>query len=205
MILNLTKINKRKTSMLLYQIEESLVNFILEQTPQEEIFPQKTVSNIVKRCTDKNISVDKTNIESLLEATYFDEIFSFALEVTKNTSTHQYIQELMSLFKLYNIFYIRNVVAHPSKPFLNEYWYKVAAIASSTLVEIIGLNDIKASLISAESGQITDPPDDWLIEITQSIIPNNLPNNFEHSITGLVGRSTEEKDLLKQLENLRKK
>lgn len=201
--MNLTKINKRKTSMLLYQIEESLVNFILEQTPQEEIFPQKTVSNIVKRCTDKNISVDKTNIESLLEATYFDEIFSFALEVTKNTSTHQYIQELMSLFKLYNIFYIRNVVAHPSKPFLNEYWYKVAAIASSTLVEIIGLNDIKASLISAESGQITDPPDDWLIEITQSIIPNNLPNNFEHSITGLVGRSTEEKDLLKQLENLR--
>lgn len=203
MILNLTKINKRKTSMLLFQIEESLVNFILEQTPQEEIFPQKTVSNIVKRCTDKNISVDKTNIESLLEETYFDEIFSFALEVTKNTSTHQYIQELMSLFKLYNIFYIRNVVAHPSKPFLNEYWYKVAAIASSTLVEIIGLNDIKASLISAESGQITDPPDDWLIEITQSIIPNNLPNNFEHSITGLVGRSTEEKDLLKQLENLR--
>lgn len=201
--MNLTKINKRKTSMLLYQIEESLVNFILEQTPQEETFPQKTVSNIVKRCTDKNISVDKTNIESLLEATYFDEIFSFALEVTKNTSTYQYIQELMSLFKLYNIFYIRNVVAHPSKPFLNEYWYKVAAIASSTLVEIIGLNDIKASLISAESGQITDPPDDWLIEITQSIIPNNLPNNFEHSITGLVGRSTEEKDLLKQLENLR--
>ena len=82
--------------MLLYQIEESLVNFILEQTPQEEIFPQKTVSTIVKRCTDKNISVDKTNIESLLEATYFDEIFSFALEVTKNTSTHQYIQELMT-------------------------------------------------------------------------------------------------------------
>ena len=64
--------------MLLYQIEESLVNFILEQTPQEEIFPQKTVSNIVKRCTDKNISVDKTNIESLLEATYFDEIFTIS-------------------------------------------------------------------------------------------------------------------------------
>ena len=64
MILNLTKINKRKTSMLLYQIEESLVNFILEQTPQEEIFPQKTVSNIVKRCTDKNISVDNKQKKS---------------------------------------------------------------------------------------------------------------------------------------------
>lgn len=201
--MNLTKINRRKTAMILHQIEESLVNFILEQNPNNDCLPEKTISNIVKRCNEKNIPIDKNDIESILEATYLDEVFSFALEVTKNTSINQYIIELMELFKLYNIFYIRNVIAHPNKQFLNEYWYKVAVIASSTLIEIIGLNDIKSALLSAESGEISDPPDDWIKEITQSLIPNNLPSNFEHSITGLVGRSSEEKDLLKLLENPR--
>lgn len=201
--MNLTKINKRKAAMLLHQIEESLASFVIEKKPHEEDFPEKTVMNIITRCEDKNIELDKSNIESILEATYLDEIFQFALKTTENTSLNKYVSELMNLFKQYNIFFIRNVLAHPNKKFLNEYWYKIAVVASCNLIDILGLKDIKESLIAAEQNSIVDPPVEWLEEFTHDSIPNNLPKNFEHTITGLVGRTTEEKELLKLLDNPR--
>jgi len=197
--MSFTMINKRKALMLLYKFEESLGQYVIKQKPMTESFPVNTVSNIIER--DNNI--DKSNIEELLEATYLDEVFQFALAITEDTSTYKYIHELMMMFKEYDVYKIRNILAHPNRPFRDEYWYKLAVIASSSLIEIIGLDGIKETLLSAEKGTIEDPPEDWLEEVKDSIIPNNLPKKFEHSITGLLGRTSEEKELLIRLENLR--
>jgi hypothetical protein len=199
--MDLTKNNQRKAQMLLYELEKSLGQYILKAEPTLDDLPQKTILSISKRNKERGINAD--SIEELLEATYLDEIFHFALEITKNTSMYKYINELMQIFKLNEIFTIRNTIAHPNKKFINQYWYKIATVASSPTIEIIGLDGVKKALISSEMGQIEDPPSEWLKEITSDIIPNNLPKKLEHNITGLVGRTSEEKDLLKLLQNPR--
>ena len=199
--MDLTKNNQRKAQMLLYELEKSLGQYILKSEPTLDDLPQKTILSITERNKDRGINAD--SIEELLEATYLDEIFHFALKITKNTSMSKYINELMQLFKLNEIFTIRNTIAHPNKKFINQYWYKIATVASSPTIEIIGLDGVQKALISSEMGLIEDPPSEWLKEITSDIIPNNLPKKLEHNITGLVGRTSEEKDLLKLLQNPR--
>jgi tetratricopeptide (TPR) repeat protein len=194
------KNNKRKATMLLYQLEESLGTYVIEQKPAIDNLPNKTVENIIDRNENK---IDKSNIKDLIGATYLDEIFHFALEATKNTSMYNNIQELRELFISYDIYSIRNILAHPNRSFRDEHWYKIAVVAASPLIEIIGLDGVKEALLSAEEGKIEDPPEEWLAAITRGVIKNNLPSKFEHSITGLVGRTSEEKELLKLLKNSR--
>lgn len=194
------KINKRKATMVLYQLEESLGSYVIKQKPEIDTLPNKTVDNILDR---NNRIIDKNNLKELIGATYLDELFNFALEATYNTSMHQHIKALRELFVTYDIYAIRNIIAHPNRLFRDEHWYKIATVASNSLIEIIGLEDVKKALISAEKGKIEDPPEEWLQEISEDIIKNNLPKKLEHSITGLVGRKAEEKELLKLLENPR--
>lgn len=198
--MNFTKKNQRKTAMLLHQLEESLGKYVIEQKPTIDNLPKITVENIKNRVTMESTEL---NIEELISATYIEEIFHFALEVSKDNSIHKYIKELQQMFKDYDIPTIRNVISHPNRIFLDEYWYKVATISSSKIIDIIGLHDVKEALISAESDKIIDPPDEWIEEVTKSLILNNLPHKFEHSITELIGRNNEEKDVLKSLQNQR--
>ncbi len=198
--MSFTKINRRKTAMLIHQLEESLGQYIIEQQPELDMFSEKAIENILER-SRKNVNI--TSIEELIAATSFTEIFYFLLEITKENSLNKHIKDLEKMFQDYNISDIRNIISHSNRVFLDEYWYKVATIASSTLIEIIGLKDVKEALLSAEAGTIEDPPDEWLDSITTSLIPNNLPSEFEHSITELVGRKNEEKELLESLKNPR--
>jgi hypothetical protein len=198
--MDFTKNNKRKTTMVLYQLEESLGQYVIEQKPLRENLPNSTVGNILDR--EKKLN-EELSIEELIASTYLSEIFYFALEITKETSTYEYLKQLQQMFKDYDVPTIRNSISHPNRIFLDEYWYKIATIASSRIIDIIGLKDVKEALVSAESNNIIDPPSEWLDEMTKSLIVNNLPRKFEHSITHLIGRKNEEKDLLKSLQNLR--
>jgi ATP-dependent Clp protease ATP-binding subunit ClpA len=198
--MNFTKKNKRKTAMLLHQLEESLGQYVIQQQPTIENLPNKTVDNILER---EDVNKNQLTIEELIASTYIEEVFHFALEVTRDNSINKYIKQLQQMFKDYDIPTIRNVISHPNRPFLDEYWYKIAAISSSKIIDIIGLKGVKEALVSAESNNIIDPPDDWLEIVTKSLILNNLPSKFEHSITELIGRDNEEKELLKSLQNPR--
>jgi tetratricopeptide (TPR) repeat protein len=186
--------------MLLFQLEESIGNYIKNFSPTLSHLPENTVNNIITR-SDKDIELITVN--DILEQSYLDEVFQISLELTKNTSINPYIVKLRELFINHEIFMIRNILAHPNRPFIDEYWYRIGLIASNNIIEIIGLNDVKEALISAESGTIKEPPEDWLTEIKNHIIPNNLPSKFEHTITGLVGRKKEETELNKFISNPR--
>lgn len=181
---------RRKTAMVLHDIEIEIGNLVLEK---QELLEKE----------DKNQSSNLIPTKDLVEQSYLDELFQLILPTTKGTNLESDIIDLRNLFIQNEIFHIRNVIAHPNRPFYINYWYKVAALASEPIIDILGLTQIQKTLLAAENNSIIDPPDEWLVNIF-SKLPNNIPERFEHSITGLIGRnevvSTLQKSLINKLD-----
>ena len=192
---------KRKTSMVLHQIEEALGNFVLKNGTIDSI-DIKTLENIHKREVDKGRGFKSHTIKDIVEATYLDELFQLALDLAKDNSVLDSIKYLYALFHHLDIFAVRNAISHPNRPFWDCYWYRVAAIATDPVNEILGLQDIKKSFLAAEAGSIQNPPDEWFNKIIWQI-PNNLPSRFDHGVTGLIGRTVEISALKKLISNQR--
>ncbi|MDC4717567.1 tetratricopeptide repeat protein [Acinetobacter baumannii] len=197
----MSTIIKRKTTMLLHQIEEALGSFVLTKGDVDSLNLDQ-LENIYKREVDKGRIFNKNSIKDVVEATYLDELFGFALDIAHDSSLIDSINYLYSLFHHLDIYEIRNAISHPNRPFWDCYWYRVATIASDPVNEILGLQEIKNALELIEKGIINDPPEDWISKIIWQI-PNNLPDHFDHGVTGLIGRSKELADLKKYITNPR--
>lgn len=192
---------RRKTAMVLHQIEQSLGDFVLNRGEIEYLNPE-VLENIHRREADKGRVFNKESIKDIIEATYLDELFRFALDLATDDSIRNSVNYLYSLFHHLDIYEVRNAVSHPNRPFWDCYWYRVATIASDPVNEILKLSGIKKALTSAEQGIITDPPDEWLHKVIWQI-PNNLPVQFDHALTGLIGRTKELDELKKYVSNQR--
>lgn len=167
---------RRKTAMLLHDIEIEVGNLVLEN---------KDLLDIKE---DKYEISDVLTTKDIIEKSYLDDLFQLIIPASKGTNIEPDVIALKNLFIKNEIFHIRNVIAHPNRPFYINYWYKVASLASEPVIDILGLTQIQKSLLSAEQEIIIDPPEDWLLNIF-SKLPNNIPERFEHSITGLIGRN----------------
>jgi tetratricopeptide (TPR) repeat protein len=187
--------------MLLHQIEEALGKFVLNNGDINSL-NLDALENIHQREVDKGRVFNRNSIKDVVEATYLDELFGFALDIAQDSSIIDSINYLYSLFHHLDIYEIRNAISHPNRPFWDCYWYRVAAIASDPVNEILGLGEVKSALESAEAGVITDPPEDWVTKVIWQI-PNNLPEQFDHGVTGLIGRSKELQELKKYISNPR--
>lgn len=192
---------KRKAAMVLHQIEESLGNFVLNNGDIESL-NLESLENIHRREVDKGKIFSKKSIKDIVEATYLDELFGFALDIAHDTSISDSVNYLYSLFHHLDIYEVRNAVSHPNRPFWDCYWYRVAAVASDPVNEILGLIEVKEVLAAAESNMIQDPPEEWIQKVIWQI-PNNLPTRFDHGLTGLIGRSKELQELKKFISNPR--
>lgn len=192
---------KRMTSMVLHQIEESLGNFVINHGDIDSL-NTNSLENIHKREVEKGQLFNKKSIKDIVEATYINELFGFALDIVNDTSLHDSLNYLCSLFHHLDLYEVRNAISHPNRPFWDCYWYRVASVASDPVNEILGMNEIKKALVSAEAGQIDDPPEEWINKIIWQI-PNNLPKSFDHEVTGLIGRSKELNELKKYISNQR--
>lgn len=197
-----SSLNRRRTAMVLHELEQSLGNYILNTEISLDEFPEEMIKAITARENQRNPSSNLKKVSDVIEATYIDELFNIILEITKDTSVNSYLLDLRELFILYSMYHVRNVISHPNRKFIDSFWYKTAAIASDPLIDILGMTSVRKALISAERNELLDPPDEWLNK-TLWEIPNNLPVVFEHAITGLVGRKQEEKRLLELLKNKR--
>ena len=192
---------KRKTTMLLHEIEVAIGKFVLNNGDVNSL-NLEALENIHRREVDKGRVFNHKSIKDVVEATYLDELFGFALDIARESSLIDSINYLYSLFHHLDIYEVRNAISHPNRPFWDCYWYRVAAIASDPVNEILGLSEVKTALESAEEGIITDPPDDWISKIIWQI-PNNLPQQFDHGLTGLIGRSKELVEIKKYIKNPR--
>ncbi|MCL0651699.1 hypothetical protein, partial [Klebsiella pneumoniae] len=83
---------RRKTAMVLHEIEYSLGNFILDEDISIEDIPQDIVKNVVARESQRKQFSEIIKPKDIIESTYLDELFSIAIEITKNNSLHEYIQ-----------------------------------------------------------------------------------------------------------------
>lgn len=197
-----TALNRRKAAMVLHDIEASLGDFILDTEIHTENFPEDIIKNISKREQEKDRFIDTGKPRDIIEATYLDELFQILLEITRDTSTNIFIERLKQQFIAQGIYEVRNIISHPNRQFIDHHWYKIASLASDPIIDILGMEQVKKSLAAAENGEIIDPPEEWFQKKIWEI-PNNLPANFEHAITGLVGRQKEASDLLNLIRNQR--
>ena len=192
---------RRKTGMVLHQLEECLGSFVLNEGTIENL-NFEALESIHKREADKGRKFNKNSIKDVVEATYLDELFGFALDITQDSSTLDSINYLYSLFHHLDIYEIRNAISHPNRPFWDCYWYRVASIASDPVNDKLGFEDVKKTLVAAENGLISDPPEEWVNKVIWEI-PNNLPDIFDHGLTGLIGRAKELQELKKYISNPR--
>lgn len=182
-----------KTAMVIYELELSLGNYVIDNEVIHNI-PSSSLESIVEREASKGREISKSNLSLIVEASYLDEIFNFAISITENTSLHSQMIELKQLCSILGIFNIRNAVSHPNRPFPDCYWFRVATIASDPLIERLNLTSVRNALNSAIDENLNTPPDEWLFNVNWAI-PNTLPLAFDHEITGLLGRDKEFKDL----------
>jgi hypothetical protein len=182
-----------KTAMVIYELELSLGNYVIDNEMLHNI-PASSLDSIVEREASKGREINKSNMNLIVEASYLDEIFNFAISITEGTSLHTQMIELKQLCSILGIFNIRNAVSHPNRPLPDCYWFRVATIASDPLIERLNLTSVRNALNSAIEENLNTPPDEWLFNVNWAI-PNTLPLAFDHEITGLLGRDKEFRDL----------
>ncbi|MEO8255250.1 MAG: ATP-binding protein, partial [Flavobacterium sp.] len=189
-----------KSAMIIYELENSLGNYVIENEILDNI-TDKSKNSILKRDVE-NQKASNDDITFLVESSYLDEVFNLAIDVTAGTSLNKHMKDLKDLCTYLGIFDIRNAISHPNRPFPDSYWFKSATIASDPLIEKLGLEKVRQALNSAILENLNSPPEDWYNNVKWAI-PNNLPNSFDHEITGLLGRDKEFKDLYATISKIR--
>lgn len=189
-----------KSAMIIYELETSLGNYVIENEVLENI-SDKNKDSILNRNTEV-INPENNNISFLVESSYLDEVFNLAIDVTADTSLHSHMKQLKELCTYLGVFDIRNAISHPNRPFPDSFWFRSATIASDPLIELLGLGKVRQALNSAISEKLSSPPEDWFDNVKWAI-PNTLPSSFDHEITGLLGREKEFKDLYATLSKVR--
>ena len=190
--------NRIKASMIVFQLEQDLGTYITEHID--------SVSEISENIVDKvssNISlIEDLTLTQIIGKAYLDDIFSVALDISKGHSDNEKLKKLKNLCQALDLYSIRNAIAHPNKNFSLNYWYKTITIATDPLIEMLGLNNVVTAYRMAMAGTIITPPEEWLNKPLW-FLPNNLPDIFEHTITGFVGRYKEKTEIRKLINNKR--
>ncbi|HCM5630907.1 TPA: hypothetical protein N3045_003804 [Klebsiella pneumoniae] len=188
-----------KSAMIVYAIEQALGNFILNNSEFSEDLSENTISDILKREQARGRNISNSDTQLIIESSYLNEIFSFALDITKGSTRYDDLKRLKEFCSYLELFEIRNAISHPNRPFPESYWYRSAAIASDPLIEKLNLYQVTQALHAAISGNISPPPEQWVKNVIWAV-KNSLPENFDHEITGLLGRDKQFKELKKVLE-----
>lgn len=189
------------SAMVLFAFEQDLSNFIINRIGDDH--DSETISDLIgvgsdtKRTTERR----KQGTKASLSDAYLDEVFRGALNVAKSTSSESDLLYLKKLFSNLDLFAVRNAIAHPNKPFLLCYWHRAAVLATDPATERLGFRATIEGYGRAQDGKLIEIPDYWYSAAIE--IPNNLPQETGHELTGLVGRKQELAELGKLLKSQR--
>lgn len=185
-----SSVDRIKCAMIIFDLERSLGRICKER---QSLLEDSSVASEIKKRNAQG---------TIVENSYLAEILSLAMHVSKGTSQEIWLNNLNTLVSALSIYEIRNAVSHPNRPFPNFYWYRCAAIASDPCIDALGMTEVATAFSNALEGRVQEPPEDWLHKMRWSV-PALLPEEFEHSITGLVGRSKDTAKLEREIENSR--
>jgi hypothetical protein len=158
------EIDKIKTRMLVYAIEQGIIDHIRPHV---------------------NLSV--VEFEKLM----FGDILQYFSSIKTNKNEDEIRSQLKHLSDMVELSTIRNSCSHSVRDFFIYYWYRVAAFAVDPRFKILGIANPSKALACVESGQISDPPEEWIERLNIPEITNNLPDVEQFDKTGLIGRAKE--------------
>ncbi|CAR57651.1 tetratricopeptide repeat protein [Burkholderia cenocepacia] len=187
-------------AMVIYEFERSLGRYILESNTNIASVP--VGREILNRIGRSIVGDLQETCSIIIENSYFAEVLQLAVEVAEGSSESAHAKRLMALCNALEVFDIRNAVSHPNRPFPHCYWYRCCALASDPAIDSLHLYDVSAALASAIAGDLKEPPEEWLNQ-PRWCVPTNLPTEFEHSSTGLIGRNRDVARFQKELRNAR--
>lgn len=191
--------------MVLFRLEEALGQLIYQMEnlsiDGRILLDIENLSNQTKKI---EALVQFNKIKNIIEDSYINDLFKILISGLQEERLKTYVKYLKAHFEAGNVFTIRNALAHPNRPFLTCYWYRVAAICSDPVIESLGFKEVTKALISAEEDTLIDPPAEW-VDRYLWVLPNNLPSRFDHEVTGLIGRDKELDSLFKLLKKPRLK
>ena len=191
-----------KSAMVLYELEKTLGDFVCSEASSITDIPAKTLQNLKEREIQRIGSFDDSTIAKIVAATYLDEIFGMAQGIVKGRADEKYLFDLRKLFDVLDVFSIRNAISHPNRPFHPTYWYRIATIATDPAIDKLQFRKVTRAFMDAEADRLFSPPETWMNAPIWSL-PNNLPEQFDHDITGLIGRQREADELNKLIRNER--
>lgn len=183
-----------KAAMVIYALEQDLGDYVKDK--HSEISDDGTATEVTARIQKNSLLVITPTTHQIVEATYLAEVLNLASAAAENTSDSEYFVRLRKIFESLEVTEIRNSASHPNRPFLEAYWYRVCALATDPVINKLKFTRVIQNFTLACEERLTSPPDEWM-ELRRSFIKNNLPDNVEHELTGLIGR---DRDLTK-LEN----
>jgi len=188
-----------RSAMVLFALEQSVGQYVTENTSDLESLPQTLRQVVGRRARDASAL---TNVAAVIQSTYVSEALDAAVAISRQVADHPHLKRLKELSDSLRIYEIRNAVCHPNRPFPDCYWHRIAAIATDPAIEALQLRPVMAAFRAAQDGKITGPPETWY-DLRLWAVPNNLPESVDHEITGLIGRVKETADFLKKLSNVR--
>jgi len=191
------KILRRKATFLLHAFEHALYAYACNTTITLSDLPAGVVASIQARVKARGVELSG-GVAEHLENAYLDEIFDSAISANRGSDCELLLKALKERCLAAGVFEIRNACAHPAREFPVFYWYRVASVAADPLISLLRLQSVYEALISAEDDRISDPPAEWLARFIVQV-PNNLPSQSEHDITGLIGREKELSQLVERL------
>lgn len=186
--------------MIVYELERALGRFVRDKGAQ--VSTSETGKVILDRTQTTGTLDVSAETRLIVENSYLAEVFVLANASAAGTSDSTALSALERLCIALGIFDIRNAISHPNRPFPDCYWYRCAAIAADPAIDALGFFEVSLAFQNAEQGTLQEPPEDWMYKKRWSV-PAVLPSDFEHSVTGLVGRSKDIAVLQKELKNLR--
>lgn len=182
---------------IMFSFERSLGTFVKEHvgtaTASSRI-PQKIIDQIIAQSSQS--SEERVTIEWLIENSYLDTLFALAHSAPDDPGLSSAAINLRKWCQAVGVFEIRNVIAHPNRPWIPHYWHTICALATHPIAFEMSLKEVFDSLRAAELGRFKPPPDSWRIRVAEMEIPNNLSDSIrsgEHDT--FVGRRKERKKL----------
>lgn len=189
----------KKATMVLFSIEKAIGGYLLDEASQlAEHLSKKKFEDIKKRISGPLGSNPNEIATQYIRVSYLKELLEMLVEISRGTSKEGPAKRLFQCCEVIDVYDARNAIAHPIREFHPSYWYRIAAIASDTCLEEIGIPEPRAELDAAEDGDIREIDDSWWSRggrYTQ----NNLPEFFDHESTKLIGRTQELEELIRML------
>lgn len=178
----------KKSTMVLFSIEKSIGGLLLKEANILSPLLDSQKFDPLRSRIRGEISVEAdSRVAQFLEVSYLKDLLEMLKALTKNTSKEEAASRIFNCTEILGIYDARNAIAHPVREFHLSYWYRIATLACDPALEELSIFEPRSELDAAEDGDLREIDENWWSR-GERFLPNNLPGEFDHEATQLIGR-----------------